>query len=191
MKSPATYNDTWLRKQGMNPDEVFQLLNTELAWESRPDAPRSEYYCNDVYAPYTYGRGAGVRTYHPRPWHSMIRKIQQALVATQGCAFEVCFLNRYDHARHALGWHADDSPEMDNTRPIAVVSLGDKRVIEFKPKGNKYENPDYYVEQQWLEHGSLLLMQPGMQLTHEHRIPKASFQCHGRISLTFRGYVHG
>ncbi len=40
-----------------------------------------------------------------------------------------------------------------------------------------------------LGHGSLCLMQPGMQDTHQHRIPKAGFQCGERISLTFRGYV--
>ena len=39
-----------------------------------------------------------------------------------GVAYNVCFLNRYDDQRNHLGWHADDSPEMDHDHPIAVVS---------------------------------------------------------------------
>jgi hypothetical protein len=46
----------------------FQNLLTEINWERRPDAPRFEAYFNEVPAPYTYGRGAGRRTYLPQPW---------------------------------------------------------------------------------------------------------------------------
>ncbi len=38
--------------------------------------------------------------------------------------------------------------------------------------------------------GSLCLMHAKMQETWQHRIPKASFSCGERISLTYRGYVH-
>ena len=51
------------------------------------------------------------------------------------------------------------------------------------------ENPIAFRHTLRLGHGSLCLMAPGMQDTWQHRIPKASFQCGERISLTFRGYV--
>jgi len=37
--------------------------------------------------------------------------------------------------------------------------------------------------------GSVFIMHPGMQQTHQHRIPKAGKVVSPRISLTFRGYL--
>lgn len=45
------------------------------------------------------------------------------------------------------------------------------------------------VESLLLQSGSLCLMAPGMQDTHEHRIPKVGAIVGERISLVFRGYV--
>ncbi len=179
MKAPVTYYPDFLP----NPDLDFQALRDELAWERRSDAPRCEYYCNDTPNPYTYGRGRGQRVYLPQPYHWVILEIRQALETLTGRVFDVCFLNRYLNQRDHLGWHADDSPEMDDARPIATVSLGVERDIMFR------ENATQYVETLRLGHGSACLMAPGMQDTWQHKIPKASFQCGERISLTFRGYI--
>jgi alkylated DNA repair dioxygenase AlkB len=97
---------------------------------------------------------------------------------------------------------------MDDARPIVTVSLGVAREIWFrsKPKpglrgvaadvvilDQSMEMPGTLVpsiEKLLLGHGSAAIMAAGMQDTHEHRIPKASFMCGERISLTFRGYVN-
>lgn len=42
------------------------------------------------------------------------------------------------------------------------------------------------VEKVLLPHNSLLMMPPGFQQTHQHRIPKHTATCKTRISLTFR-----
>lgn len=165
-------------------DEAFRALWNELAWERRGSTPRREYYCNDLGVPYVYGKGAGVREYLPQEGHPAIRAIREKLEARTGTRFEVCFLNGYEDQSDHLGWHADDSPEMDDARPIAIVSLGAEREIWFRPQADKLA-----VEKLKLEHGSLCLMHPGMQDTHYHRIPKAGFICGARISLTFRGYA--
>lgn len=73
---------------------------------------------------------------------------------------------------------------MDDNRPIAIVTLGAEREIWFRERGN-----DDSRESLVLTHGSLCLMAAGMQDTHDHRIPKAGFECGSRISLTFRGYA--
>jgi len=177
------------------PDRVLAALQNDLEWERRADAPRCEYYSNDFPEPYVYGRGTGQRTYHPRPYHPDVLAIRAKLEAYCKCKFEVCFLNRYLNQSDHLGWHADASPEMDDARPIVTISLGVEREIWFRPI-IAYEfllvNPDYEIPitKLKLENGSMCIMQPGMQDTHLHRIPKASFQCGERISLTFRGYVH-
>lgn len=193
----------------LNPDLAFQKLEQELDWERRNDAPRCEYYCNDYKKLYIYGKGKGRRAYDPRPYHPTILEIRKHLEQLTDVKFETCFLNCYLDQKDHLGWHADDSPEMDNNRPIAIISLGVEREIWFRPKifATEQRSGD---ERRWrqrvspdrrsaderehqtllLEHGSLCIMAANMQNTWEHRIPKASFACGKRISLTFRGYVN-
>lgn len=174
-------------------DEAFRRLWTELAWVQRDQTPRREYYCNDTDSPYTYGRGAGERTYEAQPYHELIMSIRMDIEAVTGTVFEVCFLNGYRDGSDQLGWHADDSPEMDDERPIAIVSLGARREIYFAPAisvEGKIKPDTSNVTKLWLDSGSLCLMEPGMQNTHFHRIPKSSvMNCGPRVSLTFRGLV--
>jgi len=189
MKAPVTYIPNFVAY----PDAVFERLRA-IDWERRPDAPRCEYYCNDWPRPYTYGRGRGQRVYQPRNYPEDVLNIRKALEALAGVSFEVCFLNRYLNQSDHLGWHADDSPEMDDERPIASVSLGEKmakgghveRYIRFRLQSDK--SPEG-IERLKLGHGSLCLMAPGMQDRYFHEIPKSGEQCGERISLTFRGYL--
>lgn len=146
--------------------------------------PRREYYCNEVATPYTYGSGAGVREYLPQIWHPTILAIKAKVEAATAAKYEVCFLNCYDHSREHLGAHADNSPEMDDARPISIVTLGAEREIWFFPNEDKTD-----LTKLLLQDGSLCVMAPGMQDSWMHRIPKAGYDCGPRISLTFRGYA--
>lgn len=177
---PITYIPNFVE----DPNKVFNLLSSELDWIHHDKVPRQEYYCNDFQEPYQYGLAAFARTYNPQPYHTEILKIRAKLEVLTGRVFEVCFLNRYIDQSNHLGWHADDSPEMDDNRHVVSVSLGVEREIWFRPNDDTQ-----MVGKVKLQHGSALLMHPGMQDTHMHRIPKASFMCGERISLTFRGYV--
>lgn len=175
-----------------NATELFNALRDELQWVKHEDAPRQEYYCNDFPHPYTYGRERGRRTYEPQPYHPAIQEIRKSAEAFAGTVFEVCFLNRYLNQKDQLGWHSDNSPEMDDARPIAIVSLGVEREIWFRPMSAPLPDgilTSANVEKLKLGHGSLCLMRARMQDEWQHRIPKASFVCGERISLTFRGYV--
>ncbi len=182
MTPPITYFPDFVS----DPDKAFQTLRDELEWERRGEAPRDEYFCSDVAASYIYGRGRGRREYFPRPYHPIITSIRSSLEEKATSTFEVCFLNRYRNQSDQLGWHADDSPEMDDARPIGIVSLGVEREIWFMEQNRSKGGEVFKLK---LGHGSLCLMAPGMQDTHFHRIPKASFLCGERISLTFRGLV--
>lgn len=177
---PITYCDRFVD----DPDAAFAALWTELDWQRRGNTPRREYYSNDHPVPYVYGRGLGEREYLPQPWHPVMRSLQEALVARTEALLDVCFLNGYEDGQDHLGYHADDSSEMDNARPIAIISLGAEREIWFCPQDNKQD-----VSKLKLGHGSLCLMHAGMQQTHFHRIPKAGFICGPRVSLTYRGFV--
>lgn len=174
----------------------FDRLWNDLNWERRPDAPRREYWANTFDRDYTYGSGAGVRTYKAQDWHPMMRDIGGLLAEHMGVWLEGCFLNGYEGSRDWLGWHADDDPGIDHSRAIAIVTLYSDptkkpRSIQFRELAGTYEGKQVYnvVQDHPLEHGSLYLMPPGFQFTHQHRIPKAGFDCADRISLTFRGLL--
>lgn len=174
-----------------DPDAWFSRLWDELAWERRPDAPRREYWTNTLDRPYTYGRERGVRTYEARPGHPLVDEARLRLLDAYGITLEGCFLNGYEGKRDWLGWHEDDDAGIDHSKPIAVITVGQGRNIQFhevleaaRPGFKGAYGP---TETVMLAAGSLLLMHAGMQSTHQHRIPKADFEAKPRISLTFRG----
>lgn len=141
---------------------------------------------------YTYGSGRGERTYSSVPYDDRVDLIREHLntlfkFLDWPNAYNVCFLNRYDDQQNQLGWHADDSPGMSHEHPIAVVSFGAAREIWWRDNGQKGVIPP--EQRQMLAHGSLFVMPPGFQMTHQHRIPKADRAVGPRVSLTFRRYV--
>jgi hypothetical protein len=166
-----------------NDKEVFSNLLNTLAWVRIDKTPRMEYYCNDVNVSYTYGKNAGRRSYNVMPWSDTLLKVKGLVEKKLNTKFEVAFLNRYENSKDQLGWHADDSPEMDDDRPIAIISLGAIREIWFREMENKED-----ILKIKLESGSLCIMKPGMQETHYHRIPRADKEVGPRISITLRGY---
>lgn len=181
MTIPIQYHPNFIP----TPDDLFRLLWIHLTWVRHDKVPRREYYSNDFDLPYTYGKGAGERTYEVQPWHPIMLDIRSQVQTLTGEVYETCFINGYDDGSDQLGWHADNSDEMDDRRSIAVVSLGAEREIWFRSN----EEPKV-IEKLKLGNGSLCLMNPGMQDTHQHRIPKSSLnECGPRLSLTFRGFV--
>lgn len=167
-------------------ESLHNRLWQELAFVRYGNRPRHEYWQNDFDLPYTYGKGAGERTYTPQPWHPAIWTIRDLIDIEIGAHMDCCFVNGYRDGSDHLNWHADDSPEMDDARPIVVISLGAEREIWFRPKGDKTAE----VSKLSLPSGSAVVMLAGMQETHDHRIPKAGFApCGPRISLTYRGLV--
>jgi alkylated DNA repair dioxygenase AlkB len=213
---PVVYDADFLQ----DPDTMFMILWNELPWVRHDKVPRRECYFNEFDAPYAYGKPEFARTYLPTPeWHPIVKYIQAQLEKyldeqlDMKMRMEVCFLNGYEDGHDQLGWHADDSPEMDDDRPIVTISLGAEREIWFRRNeenahrafynhvGKLYDKTtaseqekQFYLdirkpERLKLGNGSIAIMMPGMQDTHEHRIPKSDkHDCGPRISLTFRGY---
>lgn len=180
MQVPISYVPKYVEE----PDSLFSVLQG-LNWIRAGSTPRMEYYCNDIKQSYAYGRGRGIRSYEPDVFHPAIDALRKRLEEDFSVRFEACFLNRYLNQSDHLGWHSDDSEEIDGSRPIAIVSLGVQREICFRKKS---EN-DGVITRLTLENGSLCLMKEKMQELWEHRIPKSSSQCGERISLTFRGFI--
>lgn len=164
-------------------DGVLAAL-LDLPWLQVTDA-RREYFMSAEPRSYVYGKGVGEREYHSSPYSAEVLAIQDAL-NEGGLSYNVCFLNRYDHQRHQLGWHADNSPTMDRDHPIAVVSFGAEREIWWRRQGETGVTPP--GQRRLLGHGSLFVMPAGFQDLYHHRIPRADRECGVRVSLTFRRY---
>lgn len=184
---------TYLANAVGTPDSIFTYLWDNLPWEQR-EAPRRECWFNPYGQDYTYGTGEHARTYRSHPLAAflggageVVYHIMASLNDRTGSRYDCCFINGYEHGRQHLGWHSDDSPEMDADHPIATVSLGAEREIWFRPVGDKSgEN----VEKLMLGHGSAAIMAAGMQQTWQHRIPKSpKADCGPRLSLTYRRLV--
>lgn len=158
-----------------------------IPWTRFEGVPRWECWMNDFGRPYSYGAGSNYpgRTYQAVPWDREIRLIRDSLRMAIGVHFEGCFLNRYNTEKDALDWHADNDPGIDHTKPIAVVSLGDSRLISVRSNDKSWHNT--YM----LNSGSLFLMPPLSQFTHQHKIPKPGRACGPRVSLTFRSLLKG
>jgi alkylated DNA repair dioxygenase AlkB len=107
-----------------------------------------------------------VRTYDAKPWDGWVNGIKDELNSKRGINLDCCFINGYNDEKDSLGWHADDSPEMNPDEPVVVISLGAERNIMFR----NYETRE--IQTVRLGHGSLCIMPPGFQQTHQHKIPK-------------------
>ena len=158
----------------------------QLEWIEATPA-RKEYFMSEGGGiPYTYGFGEHARTYHSKPFTGPVEFIMTKLNHDFNCQYNVCFLNRYDNAKQALGYHADDSPGMNLEHPIAVISFGSPRSIYWKKKDFKGDLPP--ENKQVLIYNSLFTMPAGFQKDHFHKIAKSDQECGTRISLTFRNY---
>lgn len=167
--------------------DAYPRLKTEVSWlEETP--VRKESFMSFVPLKYTYGSGRGIRTYTSTEFHPLVSSIMNKLNSETSSKYNVCFLNLYLDETNHLGWHSDNSPEMDQSHPISVISFGQSREIWWREFGYKGQIPESH--KQLLEPGSLFTMPAGFQQKYEHRIPKGSWQgMKPRISLTFRKYI--
>lgn len=170
---------------------TVEYLIDEIDWLQRTET-RGEAFMSHIPRSYTYGKGRGVRTYTSTSMHPDINRLMNRVnihldnISLGWGELNGVFLNRYMHQLHHLGWHSDDFEGMDHSAPIAVVSFGAAREIWWRKIGEQGVVPDN--QRRLLENGSLFIMPPGFQETHQHRIPKHSAACGPRVSVTMRKF---
>lgn len=171
----------------------LERLLTEVPWETHTETRRECFMAPGEPYVYTYGSGRGERQYTSIPMSDFVAEIMAAVNARLASDFPGwgpmtgCFLNRYDDGAMHLGWHADDFAGMRHDRAIISVSFGEARDIWWRPFGATGVVPPEC--RQVLASGSMFVMPPGMQHTHQHRIPKGDRVMGPRVSLTFRAFL--
>ena len=117
-------------------------------------------------------------------WTSWFAPLLEQINQASGCRFNGCLLNLYRDGDDRMGWHADDEPEIDQTCPIASLSLGATRDFQLK---HRFEGDERFNLP--LGDGDLLVMHPGCQQRWLHSVPQRRRIRSARINLTFRRFL--
>ena len=123
--------------------------------------------------------------HQPLPWTPPLQHLRALLECQLACSFNSVLLNRYRHGDDAMGWHADDEPELAPEAPIASLSLGATRTLRFRPRpaGPAAGASPLALE---LSDGDLLVMDPPTQRHWQHALPRRRRVRSERLNLTFR-----
>lgn len=166
-------------------DRFLERLREGVEWEQHAvklfgrevPCPRLSAWYGDAHATYRY---SGFR-HAPRPWTPDLQELRSAVEAASGAAFNSVLLNLYRDGADAMGWHADDEPELGPEPVIASVSLGAARRLRFRHRTRRDLKTEVL-----LTHGSLLVMAGATQQHWQHAIPRSRTVSEPRINLTFR-----
>ena len=169
----------------------FLAWADSLPWAERTTARRECFMSDPAGVEYTYGEGRGKRTYTSVLPDETVQyamyHVNAAMAARGWEPMTGCFLNRYDTKKHSLHWHSDDFEGMKHAKSgVGIISFGEPRKFWWRLRGQTGVTPP--SQQMELAPGSLVIMPPGMQFTHEHRIPKGDREMGTRVSLTFRAF---
>jgi alkylated DNA repair dioxygenase AlkB len=176
------YHPGWICPGDAN--RLLHCLSEELPWRQyaiklfgrkRPQ-PRLTAWCSDPGVEYRY---SGI-CLGPTPWHPALDQLRRLLEARLECPFNCVLANAYRNGQDAMGWHADDEPELGEQPTIASVSLGQARTFRIRPHSGGASRA------MCLEHGSLLVMSGPSQSDWQHAIPRSRKPLGLRVNLTFR-----
>ena len=112
---------------------------------------------------------------------SLLHEILRAVQAVAPAPYNAAGLNLYRDGRDSVAMHGDKLRMLAPGFPIAIVSLGDPRVMLIRARAGT--RATRRIE---LSPGSLLLMSHASQRTHEHGIPKTARPVGSRMSVVYR-----
>ena len=166
-------------------DALLSALLNDCHWEqpsltlygkSHP-IPRLQSWLGSDAIDYRYSG----QTFTSSVWPNYVEQLSDELSLRCGIRFNSVLANLYRNGEDSMGWHADDEPELGNDPIIASISLGAERDFAIRRTGVSRQAGNLA-----LPHGSLLIMQAGMQSHWQHSVPKRKRVSEPRINLTFR-----
>ena len=173
MSSPET--DYWLIR--LFDDLVWEQPIIKLFGSSNV-IPRKTCFLAEEEITYTYSGVSHTATRWPEWFLPMVRRVNSSVEHS----FNGCLLNLYKNGNDRMGWHSDNEPDLDLSKSIASLSLGETRDFSFKhrTKSHRIIFP--------LNDGDLLVMHPACQEEWLHSLPSRKRVQGLRINLTFRCY---
>ena len=183
-----TFLDVELIEDFLSANEADQLL-TELTnrLEWRQDTINLYGKSHPIPRLQCFAASQGVRyrysnlTMEGRGFPTALQSIKDKVESAAKHSFNAVLCNLYRDGQDSMGWHSDNEPELGERPVIASLSLGSTRTFRFRDLSTKKETVDFE-----LSHGSLLIMNAGVQKDWEHLVPKRLRIKQPRINLTFR-----
>lgn len=151
---------------------LFNQLVETVEWDERMAARKTASYGKA----YNYSQIA----YPDRVFPETLEQIRRQLIPELGFEPNNCLINYYLDGSSKMGFHADQTDILAAGTGVAIISLGEARILRFK----NIADPDWLIDYS-LESGSLLYMDQQVQREWLHAIPKSGSN-EGRISLTYR-----
>lgn len=153
---------------------LFNTLRHDVKWEGSMAARRTASFG----VPYNYAQ----MTYPAVPMHPALVSVVEQLHERLGVRFNNCLLNFYETGKSKMGFHADDTTNLQASTGVAIVSLGYPRKITYRTKADKAIQQSFT-----LQPGSVLYMGSQVQAAWVHAIKKQK-DVGPRISLTWRAF---
>jgi len=174
-------------------DSYLQQLLREIDWRQdklklygrEHNIPRLHQWYADKGTTYAW---SGIAM-QPLSWIKPLGQLRNQLQQQTGHTFNSVLANLYRDGNDAMGWHADDEPELGTEPVIASISLGAERDFHLRQKDRGTGKSRGCARSISLPHGSLLLMSGSSQRDWQHALPKRRRISKPRINLTFRTVV--
>lgn len=163
-----TYIENFINK----PAELFGLLTSIVKWDERMTARKTASFGKA----YNYSQ----IDYPYQDFLPELEAINKKLKTVISFEPNNCLVNYYLDGKSKMGYHSDQTDILVADTGIAIVSIGETRILKFR----NIENPDQFVSYS-LTAGSLVYMTQEVQSIWQHSIPESDTE-NGRISLTFR-----
>lgn len=163
-----TYLENFVEKS----DILFEHLRDAVKWDESMAARKTASFGKA----YNYSQ----ISYPYQPFIPELIEILDKLETTLDFRPNNCLLNFYLDGKSKMGFHSDQTDILAPNTGVAIVSLGEARILRFRKIADKEEKIDFE-----LPSGSLLYMNQELQNIWQHAIPKTDTE-KGRMSLTFR-----
>lgn len=151
---------------------LFARLSETIEWNEAMRARKTASFG----APYNYSQ----MSYPSRDFLPELGELLPALHQTIGWTPNNCLINFYPDGDATMGFHFDSLEPLESGTGVAIVSLGEERILTFSRRDDKsvrFEQP--------MPPGSLLLMPAEVQNEWLHAVLKQPGSG-ARMSLTFR-----
>lgn len=152
--------------------DLFEHLRDGIEWDSSMRARRTASFG----APYNYSQ----MSYPECPMLPALERLLALIGEKVGWVPNNCLVNFYPDGDSTMGFHFDALEPLEQGTGVAIVSLGEERVLTFARRDDKsvrFEQP--------MPSGSLLLMPAAVQNEWLHGVLKQA-GVGSRMSLTFR-----
>jgi len=175
--SNITNRITFIRNFITDAQSLYNDLVTSTDWDTNMRSRKTACFGE----PYDYSE----QVYDFAPMNDRMESIASLLHKELGFRPNNCLLNYYEDGSSKMGFHGDTIKMLVPDTGIAIVSLGDNRIMQIRRKSSPTELYNYI-----LPAGSLFYMPNDIQEDWQHGLPKVISNL-GRISMTFREMVKG